>query len=530
MRRAPLLSVLAALLLGTHAAAQDFDTMENEALKIRFKVHKKLQSIPIKLGDSNPHLKMRFEPRSAGDHIHGRLGTYEWYCNLLEFPKNLPDAKPADGEDEEGSGGTKAERMEAALRKNMAPDWQTWVTEKDPGIQDRTFVANCKGREVKAKGKTPAYTWWEYHDKMKTRGGEDLYWYTCAATYDFPDKQLTLLVTVPVMDKKGAKPEDKHYKWQTTMTQSVETIVVDEGEDLSTSTAKKEQFADTEQKKKELEKAKANIASLPGWDYYTTPNYIVLWSWNPDKPDRRPGNYKFARSLSTKLEQMRELYTRDYPPHDNMLQMYSILRICDDHEAFMKYGSTQFGVVGWFSPLSKELVVFDDRMRVYGGKQDVVATTMHEGWHQYAHSYYGEDVELHRWFDEGSGDFYGGYVKVGNTWKYTPDKGRVMSIKSQIARKNYIPTREIVTWNKDKFYGPRAPDHYAQGYSLIDFLRRGGEVLGKKFDPSWGKILETYRVTMLESKNQKTAVEKAFEGIDFDKLEEAWLEWVKKNM
>ena len=35
---------------------------------------------------------------------------------------------------------------------------------------------------------------------------------------------------------------------------------------------------------------------------------------------------------------------------------------------------------------------------------------------------------------------------------------------------------------------------------------------------------------MLESKNQKTAVEKAFEGIDWDAFEAAWIDWVKTKM
>lgn len=534
------------------ARAQTYSTVENEALGIRFKMHEKLQSIPLKLGEAHPNMKMRFEPRSVGDHIHGRLGTYEWYLNVLAFQKEAPTAtgKPAadkappaggegggEGEGEgEGAGGKpgRAELLEAANRERAAKDWNSWVTEKDPGIKDRTF--KTKGKEMRAKGKTPASTWWEYSDKLGSHSGQDIFWYSCASVYELPTMQIAIVVTVPVMEKSGEKPEDKHYKWQTTMAQSLEVLPTPAGggdDDVSSVEAKKDLYANTEERKKALEAAKANIASLAGWDYFTMPNYIVLYSWNPDKPDRRPGSVKFAKQIVEALEKMRDLYIRDYPPHDKMVQPYSVLRVCDDHEAFMKYGSTQWGVVGWFSPLSKELVVFDDRFRIYGGKQDVFATTMHEGWHQYANSYFGEDVELHRWFDEGTGDYYGGFTKQGSSstsWRYTSDKGRLRSIEAQIARKTFIPTREIVSWNKDKFYGPRAPDHYAQGYSLVDFLRRGADKLGKKFDPRWGTILETYRVTMLETKNQKTAVEKAFEGVDFAVFEEAWLEWVKKHM
>src|SRR5207247_1530608 len=159
-----------------------------------------------------------------------------------------------------------------------APNFQVWATEKDPGIKDRTFPA--KGKDFKAKGKTPAFKWWEYSDKMSASRGEELLWYSCAAVYDFPDKEIAIVATVPVLDKKGVKAEEKHYKWQTTMTQSLEVIEGGgEGEDIVSATeAKKEQFANNPERKAELETAKKNIANLKGWDYFTTPDYIVLYS------------------------------------------------------------------------------------------------------------------------------------------------------------------------------------------------------------------------------------------------------------
>jgi hypothetical protein len=327
------------------------------------------------------------------------------------------------------------------------------------------------------------------------------------------------------------KPKENWLKWADKMITSLQPL---DEKDVATSDEPDENrdtFANTPERQKELEKAKANIANLKHWDYFTAPNYIVLYSWDPEKPEKRRDGYKYAKTMTNSLEQCRDLYTRDYPPHDKMVQMYSILRICDNYDEFMKYGETPYGVVGWFNPRSKELVMFDDKTNIAGGDDDAKATCFHEGWHQYAHSYFGgENVELHRWFDEGTGDFYGAHTKTGGKWKYQADKGRYQSIRSQIARGNFIKTREIVGWNKDKFYGARAPDHYAQGYSLIDFLRRGPDALGRKFDQGWTKILETYRLTMLETKNQKTAVEKAFEGIDWDAFEAAWIDWVKTKM
>jgi hypothetical protein len=216
-----------------------------------------------------------------------------------------------------------------------------------------------------------------------------------------------------------------------------------------------------------------------------------------------------------------------------MLQLYSILRVCESFSEYRRYGGDGVPVnaVGWFSPFSKELVVFNDRQHVVQNAKDIVTTTQHEGWHQYALTYFGEKNELHRWFDEGHGDYYGAFSKKGTTWSYTADKGRHTDIRTQISRKTYVPLREIVAWNKDKYYDPaKGGYYYAEGYSLVDFLRRGPEVLGKKFDERWGKVIDIYRSTMLETRDQKKAVEAAFAGVDWEQFEAAWVEWVRNSM
>ena len=60
-----------------------------------------------------------------------------------------------------------------------------------------------------------------------------------------------------------------------------------------------------------------------------------------------------------------------------MKMPYSVFRVCATYEQFQKYGSSPRGVVGWFSPRSKELVVFqggDSRMRKKGYVETVTIT------------------------------------------------------------------------------------------------------------------------------------------------------------
>ena len=91
--------------------------------------------------------------------------------------------------------------------------------------------------------------------------------------------------------------------------------------------------------------------------------------------------------------------------------------------------------------------------------------TYHEGWHQFADLYFStrpgtvERASLHRWFDEGHGDYFGsfrwGRGQVGST------KGSAMRhdvVQNMVRVGDYVPFKDIVTkWHmRRKFYGPNA--------------------------------------------------------------------------
>ncbi|MGE3173124.1 MAG: hypothetical protein AB7O97_10910 [Planctomycetota bacterium] len=515
-------STLAVLTLLTAAAtAQEYRYEQNDELGVRFRVHRKLTPTPVKIGSADPHTKMIFESADPGDKIRGE---WSWYLRVLDFPKASasPKVKPKT----EGATGTAEEAEETHAESPLkCRDFREWVTEKDPYLRNRTY--KDKAEPTKGRRKTPDYEYWEYSDSHQQL--DDTFWYSCTAVYDLPDRQIVLQGVIPAIGKD--KPKDKLIKFVKAMIGSMEPL---DPKDIVTSDEPDEDrdsFATTPERLAELEKAKKNIANLANWDYFTSPNYIVLYSWDADKPQKQRDATKFAREIVDGLEAMRERYAEEFPPHENMLQLYSILRICDNYEDFANYSGVSGGVVGWFSPASKELVVFDDKDRYFGNKEETIySTAMHEGWHQYGHTYFGEKSELHRWFDEGIGDYFGSWQPKGRKWNYEIDKGRYQSIRQQIARGTYINPRELVAWERSKFYGPRAADHYAQAYSMIDFLKRGPDRLGKRFDESWNSILDKYRLGMLETKDQKKAVEKAFEGVDWDAFTAAWLDWVTKYM
>ena len=78
----------------------------------------------------------------------------------------------------------------------------------------------------------------------------------------------------------------------------------------------------------------------------------------------------------------------------------------------------------------------------------------------------------------------------------------------------------------DNEYGIHPAKCYAQGWSLIWFLRTGEKNKAKGWQSSWGKILDVYLETLAQTGELDTAVDKAFEGVDWEALEKSWASYI----
>lgn len=158
--------------------------------------------------------------------------------------------------------------------------------------------------------------------------------------------------------------------------------------------------------------------------------------------------------------------------------------------------------------------------------------TFHEGWHQYADFYFDHPQSkrkgsLHRWFDEGHGDYFGSFRLVGDNWKYVGSKMRFEDVKNMARVGDFVPFQKIVFWDRRQFYSERAPYYYAQAFSMIDYLRRGQK--SRAWKPEYGEILDMYRKVMLVHGDSKLASQTAFRNFkdeDWRALEAAWKAWV----
>ena len=230
------------------------------------------------------------------------------------------------------------------------------------------------------------------------------------------------------------------------------------------------------------------VMQTPGWRVIETPNKKFLIKTNSDKDKR-------LKEVIKRLEASRELFEEDFPPASPLTQI-SVVRICGTAEDFHKYGSTSPGVAGWFSPASKELVLFFDPN---SGYDQTLAVMTHEGFHQYCHFLF-EESEAHRWFDEGHGDYYGAFKMKGSSLKPNEDmKGglaRAPEIKKMLREGTVKPLSEHLRYDHGEWQsqGPSNVSCYAQSFSIIYFLREGarGRVAGKYWEDEYAEIIPNY--------------------------------------
>ncbi|MBL9076803.1 MAG: hypothetical protein JNL08_04820 [Planctomycetes bacterium] len=568
------LTIGAALTFAAALAAQQWRTEAVPDAGIEFDAPSRLERLPMQLGEAALYQRARLRPKDEADFVRAQ---YYWYCDVYVFSKK----ESADGGDDAALPEGVPEEMKKQLKELMAQfagkrhrNFKAWLDAELEELKEAKIEVS--GKAKKGKGGKLDFAHWVWRKPDDWTAAKVTY---CeAAVYDLGDREVALVIEMPLETESQKKPKSK---WTTLIDRIIASgRAIDPDSATADDDQKRDKYADTPEKKEALAAAKANIQGLQGWDYFTSPNYVVLYSWDFEKPDERSKAKKDAIYYSSRLEKMRELYLSNYPldatgtkavmpdkksipdlegpttgvpttppppapaeataegaeppapPAEKLGKLrYSVFRLCATYDQFMKYGQSPPGVVGWFSPMSKELVVFlgGDQMMGSGATETV---TYHEGWHQFADFYFDhpdteKQQQLHRWFDEGHGDYFGSFRWGQSGWKYVGSKMRYEDCKQMVRKGDYVPFKEIVHWDIRRFYSKDAPYYYAQAFSMIDFLRRGEKSSG--WDPRWGQALDMYRKVMLVYGDTKRASDTAFlkfTDADWKALEDAWKAWV----
>jgi hypothetical protein len=255
---------------------------------------------------------------------------------------------------------------------------------------------------------------------------------------------------------------------------------------------------------------RSEVAQTPGWKLIETPSKRFAIKTNVENP-------KKTNDVIKRLEASRDLFEEDFPP-PSPITAVSIVRICATEDEFHKYGKTGTGVAGWFNPRTTELVLYFDADR---GEEFTSAVMTHEGFHQYCHFLFHE-AEAHRWFDEGHGDYYGGFDLVSGRLKADAKMpeglDRTSFIKQMISEGTVKPLSTHLRFNHRQWQeqGPEGVSCYSQSWSIIWFLRQGarGKVSSKYWKKEYAQIIpeymrvlsEEYKIALEELRQEKLKI------------------------
>ena len=189
---------------------------------------------------------------------------------------------------------------------------------------------------------------------------------------------------------------------------------------------------------------------------------------------------------------------------------------------YKSYGGSE-GTAGYWSPFHQELVIYDDQGG--GGRRNTWATLNHEAFHQYIFYFYG-NIAPHSWYNEGTGDFYSGYIYKNGRFTLKENPWRKETIKAAIRDEEFVPLKDIFRYKQSDYYA-NPSICYAQGWSMIYFLRTGKKNNAKGWDPKWDTLLDDYLRVLAATGKPEQAIEQCLPGIDVDARQAAWIDYTK---
>ncbi|MGH7149595.1 MAG: hypothetical protein ACREIU_02795 [Planctomycetota bacterium] len=392
-----------------------------------------------------------------------------------------------EGEDAKDAGKGKQEGIEAT----RARTFEEWLA-RGSGYMSPTVVEGKK-KDLALASKLPAT---EVEFTVKTSAKMPALGY--AAVVRMTGQDIALVWAVP----------EKHYKdWVGSFRAAAKSFKPIEREGAPAAAA-------------ELSEVEARIAKIkeksPGRLVEETPHYLIIY--DPDKK-------KWLPEIKNRVEAIRGRLEQDFPPEKPITAM-SVLRVCKDREEYLEYGGSPSSA-GYWNSGADELVIFI----MTENPSDTFRTMQHEAFHQYIYYRCGE-LAPHSWYNEGTGDYYAGADFKYGKFEIDIFAWRKETIRNAIREGKHVPLSKLFRYTQREYYA-NSDLCYAEGWSLVYFLREGKKAGAKNWNPAWESILPTYFAKLVEAdaagldeeKARETAIQAALQGIDVDALEKAWKEF-----
>lgn len=263
-----------------------------------------------------------------------------------------------------------------------------------------------------------------------------------------------------------------------------------------------------------------SIKNMDGWWYVETRNYVVMS--NLGARDK-----EFVRRLQSDIELFRPVFERLVPPA-RPIEEVSVVRVFNTDEQYLEYVPESFRWSGGMWMPSREELIVRPCVNWSGNKsgERMLRTVYHEAFHQFQH-YALDRAQSATWFNEGMSELVEGGTVRGRRIEIGESEASSGDV-SLLVRNGALNFAALVKLEPDEFY--RAEDgnsaargmNYSRSWALIYYLTRGA--VREKVNP-YADVLAKYRTALLETRDWKAATDRAFEGVDFDKLESDFAEF-----
>jgi hypothetical protein len=272
------------------------------------------------------------------------------------------------------------------------------------------------------------------------------------------------------------------------------------------------------------------------WRFIDTPHYLVIYNCDD----------KLANYIARRCEYMRtNAYEKVFPPVAPIMSCM-VVRVCKEMDEYYHYGAPR-GSAGYWSSGTDELV-FPDLSQSKKPDITTIGVMHHEAFHQYIHYAL---LENHPpiWFNEGFAEYF--FCVEFKSWgeRLSFEKRHPMryaTVKSEAGSGGLVPLKDLIKMSQGQYYS-RAQLCYSEGWAFATWLmnvtkneryrqipRIMFEEMQKRFAAASQPGPDGQRdPTAFFGGGEKIledATEKAFEGIDLDKLHEEFVEDIKRKM
>lgn len=170
-------------------------------------------------------------------------------------------------------------------------------------------------------------------------------------------------------------------------------------------------------------------------------------------------------------------------------------------------GASAENTLGLYSGFMKQLLIWNAPER-----DSMMRTVVHEGFHQYLDL---AAYRVPRWFNEGMAEYIETSEVINGRWT----DGQVRHDHLEVLKEyDVMPLESIITMTYQDFASGHVYWHYSNSWALIHFLRNSTKENEAIFDAMFKGFLE--------SPSSRRVIKSAFEGVDLEKLDRDFQEYL----